>query len=267
MRLYLTNTANVRDFNLIFPGARVKLIGGDNGRVEQEEFVEQVTISPSERAVIDCSYALADQFAIEHRTLSRTMVLGTVDVSDQPVDRSWIESFDMLRRSAELEAERTRLAADFDRPPDKTLILVGEMAGSVLHGGRHQHGRSSMETRMESGHQMSMVWKIIDEASGAVNHDIFWEFKTGERVKIRMINHPLADHIMHHPMHFHGERFLVLSRDGARNDNLMWKDTTLVRSGETVDILLEASNPGLWMAHCHIAEHAEAGMMFNFRVS
>ena len=37
--------------------------------------------------------------------------------------------------------------------------------------------------------------------------------------------------------------------------------------GETVDILLDVTNPGLWMAHCHIAEHHESGMMFNFHVT
>lgn len=41
----------------------------------------------------------------------------------------------------------------------------------------------------------------------------------------------------------------------------------LVRTGEVVDILLDVSNPGLWMAHCHIAEHAESGMMFSFQVA
>ena len=40
----------------------------------------------------------------------------------------------------------------------------------------------------------------------------------------------------------------------------------LVRRGETVDILLDVTNPGVWMAHCHIAEHHESGMMFNFHV-
>jgi FtsP/CotA-like multicopper oxidase with cupredoxin domain len=40
----------------------------------------------------------------------------------------------------------------------------------------------------------------------------------------------------------------------------------LVRSGETVDILLDVTNPGLWMAHCNIAEHNQAGMMFSFPV-
>jgi FtsP/CotA-like multicopper oxidase with cupredoxin domain len=72
---------------------------------------------------------------------------------------------------------------------------------------------------------------------------------------------------MHHPFHIHGAgRFLVLSRDGTVEPNLVWKDTVLVRTGETVDILLDVSNPGLWMAHCHIAEHHESGMMFSFNV-
>jgi FtsP/CotA-like multicopper oxidase with cupredoxin domain len=43
--------------------------------------------------------------------------------------------------------------------------------------------------------------------------------------------------------------------------------TVLVRTGETVDILLDVTNPGLWMAHCHIAEHHESGMMFSFEVT
>jgi FtsP/CotA-like multicopper oxidase with cupredoxin domain len=57
-----------------------------------------------------------------------------------------------------------------------------------------------------------------------------------------------------------------LARDGVEEPNLVWKDTVLVRTGETVDILLDVTNPGVWMAHCHIAEHHESGMMFTFRV-
>ena len=43
--------------------------------------------------------------------------------------------------------------------------------------------------------------------------------------------------------------------------------TVLVRTGETVDIVLEVTNVGRWMAHCHIAEHHESGMMFSFNVT
>jgi FtsP/CotA-like multicopper oxidase with cupredoxin domain len=62
-------------------------------------------------------------------------------------------------------------------------------------------------------------------------------------------------------------RFLILARDGVIEPNLVWKDTVLVRTGETVDIVLSVTNPGIWMAHCHIAEHHESGMMFSFDVS
>ena len=53
LRLWLTNTANSRVFNVRLPGARMKLIGGDSGRVEHEEFVSEVLLAPSERAVVD----------------------------------------------------------------------------------------------------------------------------------------------------------------------------------------------------------------------
>ena len=100
------------------------------------------------------------------------------------------------------------------------------------------------------------------------NGHIDWAFQVGDRVKIRLENGMDQDHPMHHPFHIHGAgRFLVLARDGEPDDNLVWKDTVLVRSGETVDILLDVTNPGLWMAHCHIAEHNQAGMMFSFPVT
>ena len=69
------------------------------------------------------------------------------------------------------------------------------------------------------------------------------------------------------PGHLHGAgRFLVLARDGVTEPNLVWKDTVLVRTGQTVDILFHVTEPGLWMAHCHIAEHMQSGMMFSFIV-
>ena len=52
VRLYLTNTANVRLFNVRIPGARMKLVGGDGGRIEHEQFVTDVLIAPSERAIM-----------------------------------------------------------------------------------------------------------------------------------------------------------------------------------------------------------------------
>jgi FtsP/CotA-like multicopper oxidase with cupredoxin domain len=113
----------------------------------------------------------------------------------------------------------------------------------------------------------NMRWKLIDRETGAENAAIDWRFRVGDKVKIRLLNEMAGDHPMHHPFHVHGAgRFLTLSRDGVVEDNLVWKDTVLVTAGETVDILLDVTNAGVWMAHCHIAEHHESGMMFSFIV-
>jgi FtsP/CotA-like multicopper oxidase with cupredoxin domain len=114
----------------------------------------------------------------------------------------------------------------------------------------------------------NMRWKLVDRSDDAENHAIDWRFRVGDRVKIRLVNEMDSDHPMHHPFHIHGAgRFLILARDGVVEPNLAWSDTVLVRTGETVDIVLEVTNIGRWMAHCHIAEHHESGMMFSFDVT
>src|SRR5205085_11500752 len=107
-----------------------------------------------------------------------------------------------------------------------------------------------------------------DRTAPADTHAIDRRFQVRDQVEVRLVNEKDSDHPMHHPFHIHGAgRFLVLSRDGIVESNLVWSDTVLVRLGETVDILVDVTNPGLWMAHCHIAEHHESGMMFSFTVT
>ncbi|WP_376691414.1 multicopper oxidase family protein [Wenzhouxiangella sp. EGI_FJ10409] len=70
-----------------------------------------------------------------------------------------------------------------------------------------------------------------------------------------------------HPMHMHGAQFRVLSRTGdATPTDQGWKDTVLVRVGETVDIALQFDKLGLFLFHCHNLEHEDHGMMLNFEV-
>jgi FtsP/CotA-like multicopper oxidase with cupredoxin domain len=146
-----------------------------------------------------------------------------------------------------------------------------EQAHGSTHGTHETDGLEWEDLMPEinrASNPSNMFWKLIDRESGAVNGAINWAFTVGDRVKIRLVNEMESDHPMHHPFHIHGAgRFLVLSRDGEPESNLVWKDTVLIRAGQEVDILLDVSNPGLWMAHCHIAEHAQSGMMFSFDVA
>ena len=157
-------------------------------------------------------------------------------------------------------------------PADAPPPPAAEPGQDAAHGG-HDHGdglewEDLMPEINRASDSGNMIWQLIDRETGAVNGDINWSFTVGDRVKIRLVNEMDSDHPMHHPFHVHGAgRFLILSRDGEPEPNLVWKDTVLVRAGETVDILLDVSNPGLWMAHCHIAEHNESGMMFSFNVA
>src|SRR3982750_3909540 len=98
VRVYLTNTANTRVFKVALPGARVKLAGGDSGRVEHEQFIEDVVLAPSERAVVDVLFEQAGELVLEHRTPEKTYRLGGVTVSDERAEPSLTEQFEVLRR-------------------------------------------------------------------------------------------------------------------------------------------------------------------------
>jgi FtsP/CotA-like multicopper oxidase with cupredoxin domain len=152
----------------------------------------------------------------------------------------------------------------------------GEHGHHGHHHGEHEHAQDAAqgiewEDDMVEVNRMTtpanMRWKLVDRDTGAENAQIDWTFKVGDQVKLRLVNEMNSDHPMPHPFHVHGAgRFLILGRDEVVEANLVWKDTVLVRTGETVDILLDVTNPGRWMAHCHIAEHHESGMMFSFNV-
>jgi len=73
-------------------------------------------------------------------------------------------------------------------------------------------------------------------------------------------------HPMQHPVHFHGQRFLVISDNWKRPSNLVWKDTAMLKTWEYIEILVDMSNPWDWMSHCHIAEHLMSWMMMHFTV-
>ncbi len=368
VRVYFTNTANTRVFNVAFRGARMKLVGGDSGRCEREAFIDSVIVAPSERAVVDVLFDGAGDVVLEHRTPETTYRLGTVGVAGEVADPAPAAAFETLRSNPEWRDLRALAQRYRDEPADRSIAFVAEMEfeepeGPVVftcpmhpevvtesegscpecgmklmpvaapksytcpmhpqvvsdepgrcpdcgmklmpasmvqahegaqdhdHGEHDHHDHGAGNGHGDDAHahdhapggiewEDDMVevnktttpantrWKLIDRSTGDENHAITWQFRVGDWVKIELVNEMDSDHPMHHPFHVHGAgRFLVLDRNDVPDDNLMWKDTVLITTGEVVNILLEVTNPGRWMAHCHIAEHHESGMMFSFDVT
>jgi FtsP/CotA-like multicopper oxidase with cupredoxin domain len=83
--------------------------------------------------------------------------------------------------------------------------------------------------------------------------------KVGERVHIRVID--TGDQI--HPIHLHGFPFQLVARDGIRLAVPEWMDTTLIGTGQTLDLVWTPTSAGNWVMHCHIFAHThdDAGMM------
>ncbi len=275
VRFYFTNSANTRTFKIGFDGAKMKLVGGDGGRIGTEKYVESIILSPSERTIVDVLFEKAGSATLVHLGPKRAL-LGSVTVENVPASPSYRQQFSTLRKNADVIAEVSLMKQYLEKKPDHTMHLSVKQAmmGEMNHGGMMQHGSTVDGIEWEDAMPMmnavatkaNTQWKLIDEASGKSNMDINYAFKKGDKVKIRIINDKNSDHPMQHPIHFHGQRFLVLSVDGKAVEDSGWKDTVLVAKDSTVDILLDVTNPGDWMIHCHIAEHLSNGMMGMFRV-
>lgn len=69
-----------------------------------------------------------------------------------------------------------------------------------------------------------------------------------------------------HPIHIHGHTFLYL-RSNKTSLPPHYADTVLLKPKERIEVAFKADNPGDWMFHCHIIEHAETGMMSILRVT
>ena len=124
VRLWLTNT-NTRVFNLPCPGARMKQVGGDSGRVEHQELVDSVVVAP--RAVVDVLVERPGELHLEHHTPDRTYPLATLTVAEDSVKAAGGGGVPGAAAGAELAAERGQLERWLAAPPDKVLALVAQM--------------------------------------------------------------------------------------------------------------------------------------------
>jgi len=290
VRFYLTNSASTRVFNISIPHARMKLVGADNGKYEHEEWVDSVLLAPSERQIVEAWFDKSGDYKMLHKTPEKTYTMGTITVASNPVTKSYLM---VPRENQDVISSLDMFRDQFNKPDDKSLNITlvmnamnstGSESGHDMHMMGNGMNMNNDEMAMEGSDKAkiewedtmgmmngmsttkTLTWKLVDSETKKENMDIKWQFKKGEKVKMKIFNDPKSQHPMQHPIHIHGQRFLVLATNDVPTQNLVWKDTVLVQTGESVQLLVDMENPGEWMIHCHIPEHMESGMMSGFKV-
>jgi manganese oxidase len=83
--------------------------------------------------------------------------------------------------------------------------------------------------------------------------------RLGSRVRLRIVNLGMD----HHPIHLHGNQFVVTGTEGGRAPETTWcpMNTVLVGVAQARVVEFDAKYPGAWMLHCHLPHHMMNSMV------
>ncbi len=279
MRLYILNAANARPFRFAIQNTRLKIVGSDAGFYPTPFFADTVTLGPSERTIIEVLFDQPAELDIQNNTPLGITKIGTINVETGTQTTTTQQTFEQLTEVPASQKEIEKFKPYFNQVPDlqydlliRWPVMDRMMGGGGMMGGMMHHSEDGIEWEdamariNEITTSDEIKWILRDPKTGKENMDLMQTVKKDDIKIVRLKNLETSSHPMQHPIHIHGNRFLILSENGIPNPNLVWKDTVLVPTGKTTDLLVDFSNPGDWMIHCHIAEHLGSGMMSQIKV-
>lgn len=229
IRFRIINGANSRNFDLrLSDHDKFYQIASDGGLLEKPIISESLFISPGERSEIIIDFSKYNE-GEKVELLSDSELVMTFNIGGEKDDETIIP-----------EVLSTIEKLDVNQVTGSKIIELDGMGHMVTLNGRKFD-----------------INRIDDNVS--LGDTEIWEIFTNRSM---MMGSP------GHPFHIHGTQFQVLSRNGfePEENEKGWKDTIYVRAGETVRIIVKFKYKGIFMYHCHILEHEEAGMMGQLEV-
>lgn len=170
--------------------------------------------------------------------------------------------FDIVKTSDRRPARQAIIPNELPEPDienarlfklDMTGGAMGRM-GDIVYEGRKLEGSDFRDTKQ--------VWAFNGVANLA--DEPFFSVQRGDSVIVETRNNTA----FLHAMHTHGHHFRILEGSGSDiNENQIWRDTFLIGPDQTTRIAFVADNAGKWLLHCHMLEHAAAGMNTWFEVT
>jgi len=243
-RWRIVNASNARTFTLVFDdGSPLRVIGTDGGLLPVPYETTRLDVAVGQRYELDMRLDDPEHPTRTLQTLVATLVNdGGIETRAFPLVEATTEG-EVPPRPAYVPPPDIRLPSLEPSAPD---TLTWNLSGGLVDGG---------------------VQFTINDVPG--HHDLdgghahaLHRVDQGQPVLITLRSTVSPEH----PFHLHGQFFQIVAPGGRAQEEPGLKDTVLVQGNQPVTILAYFENPGRWMYHCHIAEHAERGMMAEVEV-
>jgi FtsP/CotA-like multicopper oxidase with cupredoxin domain len=245
-RFRFINTANARYFLLSLPGKKIIQIGTDGGLMKSPKILDQLLLVPGERADVvvvsdgdtgEVNEWKSLKYDRGHETgkLPDVTIFQVINDGDRIVTPVLPNEFNIINQLPEANVYRT--------------IKLEESNATNEHAG---HGSGNITT----GPVFSINGQTYPNATplkATLNSVEDWTVENTTE--------------MDHPFHLHGFRFQIISINNINENSVSWRDTINIGAMSSVKFRVKLEqNPGQWMFHCHILEHAERGMMGTLEV-
>ncbi len=235
--LRLVNPSNARYWDVYVEGQQLQVVGTDGGWLYEPYDVESLVLAPGERYMVTFTATGAD--GEEARLMNKRFQLH--EQGGHMIEVDPLGNGDNPVLSFVFEGE-----AVAGTPWVQPVVDALPWTGPTETLGHHW----VLEEDMMAGTVTIDGFAWPDVPMVEVSANVATTFEVENKSE------------MHHPFHIHGNNYQIVAINGvAPTTPQGWKDTWDVPPRSTVTVVSDLSNPGHWMYHCHILEHAEDGMM------
>jgi FtsP/CotA-like multicopper oxidase with cupredoxin domain len=254
LRVRLVNTANARILAFNFDRLDTKIIALDGQPITPTRPGSKgIVLAPAQRAdaIINIDGNPGDRIPIWEVSTSNRLKSAEFVLSNKP-------SLNNLNLDSPVILPVSELNSKIDLKQPKHIKLI--MEGGAMGGLREAY----IDEKLISIKEMvenKLFWALNGKAG--MQKKPLAEILRGQTTVINLINKTAFSHAMH----LHGYHFQVIERNGITVTGSPWRDTELIKRKEQVRIAFIADNPGKWLLHCHMLEHAAAGMIAWINVS
>ena len=267
VRFRILNGANASNYTLSLSNKDAFFqIASDGGLLESPVKRDSIFISPGERVEVIVDF-------------SKSKVGTKIELNntDKNKDTKSIITFNVKNKVDDKTEIPDKLVTIDPLPKDKVskkrnieLQGMGEMVN--INGEKFDINKINFFGKQDE----IEMWTITNPSSKSnMNMDDNKDMNMNDSKDMNMkdmnmkdMNMNDMDTVMGHPFHIHGTQFQIVSRNGQAPppQEQGWKDTVYVNPDEEVKILVKFNNKGIYMYHCHILEHEEAGMMGQIKI-